>query len=89
MLANVGLAAVNVALALLLGAVYLRNHREIRSPFTLGLVIFAVFLVVHNGVQVYDFFTMMGMGMPNEWVLLLENVLQAGALVALLAATWR
>lgn len=89
MLACVGLAGINTFLALLLGGVYVRNHAEIKSPFTMGLLIFAAFLVVHNGMQVYDFFTMMGTPPSNELLLLAENVLQAGALVALVGATWR
>lgn len=89
MLANVALAGLNTVLALALGAVYVRNHAAIKSPFTLGLLIFAVFLVVHNGVQVYDFFTMMGTPPSNEVLLLAENLLQAAGLVALVSATMR
>ena len=89
MLASVGLAALNTLLALAVGAVYLRNHREIRSPFTLGLVLFALFLVLHNGTQVYHFFTMMSVPWPSEGLVLAENLLQALALGALAVATLR
>lgn len=90
MWANVALAAVAGLLALALGLVYWRNHREIRSPFTLGLLLFAAFLVVHDAVVVYHLLTMMATFTgASETYLLLENALQVGALSALLAATLR
>ena len=83
-------AALNTVLALLLGAVYVKNHAALKSPFTLGLLVFAAFLVLHNGIQVYYFLTMMSSMPPGgDGFLLLENVLQAGALGALLSSTWR
>jgi hypothetical protein len=90
MLAAAGLAVLNTVLAVVLLAVYARNHRELRSPFTLGLVLFALFLLVHNGMDVAH----MAMDMPilvqgNEPVMLAEGLLQAGALGSLLAATLR
>lgn len=90
MLAAVGLAGLNTVLALVLGAVYVRNHAELKSPFTLGLLAFAAFLVLHNGIQVYYYVTMMDAMPPGgEGFVLVENVLQAGALGALLSATLR
>lgn len=88
-LVDVALAGANVVLALVLGSVYWRNHREIKSPFTLGLLLFAVFLVVHNALTVYRYATMMGMGLIGTPSSLLEGLLQAAAVVALLVATWR
>ena len=89
-LATVVLAGVNCALALVLAWVYWRNHREMKSPFTLGLLVFAAFLLVHNAVQVYHYFTMMG---PTEAAgdvfLLVETVLQTIASGALVMATMR
>jgi hypothetical protein len=90
MLACVGLACLNTVLALFLGSVYVRNHAEVKSPFTLGLLAFAAFLVLHNGTQVWHFVTMMeATPHQGEMFLLAENVLQAGALVALATATYR
>ena len=88
--ANLALDIVNVVVALGLGAVYWRNHREIRSPFTFGLLLFAAFLILHNAVSVYHFVTMMdAMGSNETWLTLGENLLQAGAGIALVAATMR
>lgn len=90
MMASVALAGLNAALALVVGAVYVKNHRAIRSPFTLGLLLFAAFLAVHNGMVVYHFLTMMAAPAPSgEAFLLAESVLQAGALAALVGATLR
>jgi hypothetical protein len=90
MLASVALAALDALLAVVLAAVYVRNHRELRSPFTLGLVLFALFLVLHNAMVVYHFVTMMPQFIAtNELWLLGENALQTAALVALVSATLR
>lgn len=89
MLVAVGLAGVNLLLALVLGAVYLRNHREIRSPFTLGLLLFSAFLVLHNGMIVYTWWTMMETPFSGETFLLVQGALQAAALGTLLASTLR
>ena len=87
---SLALAAINCILALVLGAVYWRNHRDIRSPFTLGLLLFAAFLVVHNALVVYRAFTMMTSTAPaDETSLLVEELLQTGASGALVVATLR
>jgi hypothetical protein len=88
--ASVALAAIDTVLAIVLGVVYMRNHREIRSPFTLGLLLFAVFLVVHNSLQVYHYLTMMPYFVATgEGLLFGENALQTAGIVALVAATLR
>jgi hypothetical protein len=86
--AGVALAGVNVLLALVLATVYWRNHREIRSPFTLGLLIFAAFLMVHNAFIVYEWWTMMMTGF-DPTMLLVDEILQTAAVGALVAATLR
>jgi hypothetical protein len=86
----VALAALNATLALVLGATYVRNHREVRSPFTLGLVLFAAFLLVNNGMTLYHFVTMMpAFQAVDESLVLVEAGLQTAALVALTSATMR
>jgi len=90
MLVNTALAGLNALLALVLGAVYVRNHREIRSPFTLGLLLFALFLVLHDATVVYGYVTMMPiMTALGDGFLLVENLLQTAGLVALVSATLR
>lgn len=89
-LTTVVLAALNCALALVLGWVYWRNHREMRSPFTLGLLLFALFLLVHNALAVYHYFTMMSTEPARgDTFLLVEAVLQTAASGTLVWATMR
>lgn len=90
MWANAALAAVAGLLGLALGAVYWRNHREIKSPFTLGLLLFALFVVVHNALVLWHLVTMMPQfAATGEATLAVEGALQVAALGALLWATMR
>jgi len=50
------LSALNTLLLLALIAVWYRNYRTFESRLTLGLVAFAVTLLVENAVSVYFFF---------------------------------
>lgn len=88
MYANIALALVNAVLALIVGAVYWRNHRQIHSPFTLALLLFAVSFVFHNGLVLYHYTTMMTefYGI-SEVYLFVEGLLQAAGLGALVYAT--
>lgn len=91
MLVNAGLAVVALVLAVVLALVYVRNHREIRSPFTFGLLLFACFLVLQDGMTVSHMGAMM-VETPepvNELFVLGENVLQLAASATLVAATLR
>lgn len=87
---NVGMAIANTALALVLGWTYAQNHREIGSPLTLGLLLFAVFFVLHNGMVAYHYLTMMPkfLAVSEAW-LFVEGLLQLGGLGALVYATMR
>ena len=90
MWANVALGGVTATLGLVLAGVYWRNHRAIKSPFTLGLLLFAAFVVVHNVLLLYHLITMMPQfAATGEATLLLEGALQAASLSALLWATLR
>lgn len=83
------LSTANLALALAVGAIYWRNHRVLRSPFTWVLVLFATLLVVHNAFQVYEFFAMMGYSGVPLALLAVEGALQTATTVALLIAATR
>lgn len=89
-LATVILAGINCVLAVILAWVYVRNHMEMRSPFTLGLLLFAAFLLVHNALAVYHYFTMMSTdAAAGDGYLLVEAGLQTIASGALVYATMR
>lgn len=90
MMVNLSLLALNGLLAVVVGSVYLRNHRELRSPFTLALVLFAAFIVVHSALTFYHSVTMMATYTPRaEAFILAESVLELAALSALAYATLR
>lgn len=46
-------AALNVGLLVLLGSVWWRNYRQHGAQHTLGLLVFAGFLLVENGLWLY------------------------------------
>lgn len=90
MMVDLALLALNGLLAVVVGSVYLRNHRELRSPFTLALVLFAAFIVVHSVLTFYHSITMMADYTARAEVFLLaESILEAAALSALAYATLR
>jgi hypothetical protein len=90
LIAILAFAGLNLLLAVVVGVVYVRNHRELRSPFTRGMALFALFLVVHNALQIYHLATMMESFTPQaEWFLLAEGGLQTVALASLGYAVMR
>lgn len=56
--AATALSGLNVVMLLALAIVWLRNYRTFRSSMTLGLVGFALVLLVENIVALYFFFSM-------------------------------
>ena len=53
-------SVVNIAILLGLLAIYARSFRRIQSSFTIGLVLFALFLLIHNGLGVFSYVFMDG-----------------------------
>jgi hypothetical protein len=88
--AVVVLSCLSGLLALVLGFVYLRNLRQVRSPFTVGLLLFAVFLVVHSAITIWHQATMMATFTAEAQLwLVVEGGLELVALGALVWATMR
>ena len=52
----VGMANLAILIALL--AVYADLYRKTRATFTVGLMVFVVMLMLHNGISVYGYFAM-------------------------------
>ncbi|AFU60121.1 MAG: hypothetical protein QXX64_04395 [Nitrososphaera sp.] len=48
----------NVAILVALLAVYANIYSKTRATFTVGLVVFASMLMLHNGIAVYGYFAM-------------------------------
>lgn len=87
---TLALTALNGALALILAAIYVRNHRQVRSPFTLGLLLFALFLVAHAAATFYNDVTMMATYTDRaEMLHFATSILELAALGALMWATMR
>jgi len=82
------LAALNALLLLALGAVWLRNYRTFGSNLTLGLLAFAVVMLVENGVAVYYFFSMEMLYAGSAGAQQSVLVLRALQFVALLFLTY-
>ncbi len=88
---SIAVAAASAVLLVALLFVYIRNHRQLRSPFTLGLVLFAALFLVQNVGSVYFYYLM------NEWrqgpgIAIPMFVLDAAELIgfaALFYVTWR
>ncbi len=89
MAASTWLTVVNVLLIVSLLYVYLRNMKQVRSGFTLGLVIFAGLFLAQYLVSLYYFFTMMPFFVPEvEPFVLALTVLQLIGLSVLNWITW-
>jgi hypothetical protein len=88
-------AALNVVLLALLGSVWLRNYRQHGAQHTLGLLVFAGFLLVENALWLYfyllhpafrDWFAVTGTDVQIGMTLLCG--LELVALLVLARITW-
>jgi len=53
-------SGLNIAILLGLLVIYARSFHRIKSGFTVGLVLFALFLIIHNGLGVFSYIFMDG-----------------------------
>lgn len=88
---NILVALVTLGLLVGLVAVYLRNLRDLRSPFTLGLVIFGGLFLVQALMSIFVYLSMGEQGMgPNVAVPMLAlNVAGLVGVTTLFFITWR
>jgi hypothetical protein len=88
MIVATGLAALNVTLLLVLTGVWVRNYRTFGSELTLGLLAFAVVLLLENLTAVYFFLSteMLYAKLPEVQTAVLT--LRALQFVALAFLTW-
>ncbi len=88
---NMVVAAINAAVLVALLFVYAHNHKEIRSPFTLGLVFFAALLLVQNLGSIYFDYTMglLGEGSRVAIPMLALDSAELVGFAALFFVTWR
>ncbi len=92
------MAFANIAMTLVLLAIYAGTYRKVRSSFTLGLVLFGSFFVVLN-LAILFFWVFLFLNFESATLgtfvdqasvyMLLVNVGEALALVNLLRVTWK
>lgn len=86
--AGIVLSGVNVVLLLALSVVWLRNYRTFRTPLLLGLVAFAVVLLIENAAAIYYFFSMKMLFAADPTVQTVVAVLRGLQFVALAFLTY-
>ena len=93
---GLGLAVANICMILILLSIYWKNYRKWKSQYTVGLLVFGIFLLLQNILS-------LGFGTPtpppphggpppvnpHEFPLLLINDSQLIALAALLKISWK
>jgi hypothetical protein len=82
------LAGVNLACLLVLTAVWVRNYRRFRTTLVLGLLAFAVAMLVENALALYFFVTMQSLYSGDPHVQQAVLVLRALQLVAVGTLTY-
>lgn len=79
----------NLALLIFLLSVYLPNYKTLKTGFGLGLILFALFLLLENAMSLYGYFSMhdayAGAMQQESWV----NIAQTAALLILAYVTWK
>ena len=88
---NILFAAISSALLAVLLFVYLRNARQIRSKFAIGLVVFAALFLIQNVAGMWIYMSMnedprLGAGVALPMLVL--NAMETGALGTLVAISW-
>jgi hypothetical protein len=87
---SMGAAAISSAFLVALLAVYVKNHRQLRAPFTFGLVFFASLLLIQNLGSIYFDYMMSQAGIGSGIAIpmaILEFVELVG-FAALFVVTW-
>ncbi|WP_247729770.1 hypothetical protein [Halovivax limisalsi] len=84
-----GFAALSALLLLVLASIWIRNYRTFRTPMILGLVVFAVVLLLENATAIYFFFSSMKMLYVNDPAVLTSVAILRGLqFLALCFLTW-
>lgn len=80
--------AVNIILLFLLLLVYISSYRKLKSSFSLGLVFFALLLIIQNALFIFFLLSKEGFHGPGMGVPVLSiNLIQLSALIVLLKIT--
>ena len=93
--ASAAVAFLNIAMTIVLLSVYVQNYRHIKSPFTLGLLLFGVLFVATNfaivGLWLFLFNSPVAAGVANQAFayMFVLNLGEALAIANLLRVTWK
>lgn len=84
-------ASASATLLVALLYVYVKNHQQLRAPFTSGLVFFALLLLIQNLGSIYFDFMMSqtGAGSGIALPMLVLDVVELVGFAALFVVTWR
>lgn len=87
---NIAVGGVVVTLLSILAVIYGRNLRRVKSPFALGLLLFALLFIVENLVAIMSYFTLWGSGYGAEVALpmLFLNLAEVTAFTILAIISW-
>lgn len=88
---DLALAGGSIAVLLALLYVYGSSYRQLRSPFALGLVLFAALFIVENLASIFFYVSMADAGEGSNVALpiLVLGVAELVAFTALFVVTWR
>ena len=88
---SMGVAAASSLLLVALLSVYVRNHRQLRAPFTFGLVFFALLLLAQNVGSIYFDFMMSssGVGSGIAIPMLILDLVELVGFGVLFVVTWQ
>ncbi len=82
------IGAINIILLFLLLLVYISSYRKLKSSFSLGLVFFALLLIMQNAIFIFFLLTREGFQGPGMGLPVLSiNLVQLSALIVLLKIT--
>ena len=85
MVGSVAVGVLNAVLALALIGVYGAVYAKTKAPFTLALLVFGLAFLLHNGLVIYSYLSMMPLLPPEMNPFLLGiGALEAGGLGAVL-----
>jgi hypothetical protein len=90
-----GLAVANICIILILLSIYWNNYTKWKSQYTIGLLVFGIFLLLQNILSVYYSAPPPGpphgpvMESPHQIPLMLINSSQLIALATLLKISWK
>ncbi|MFB6148589.1 MAG: hypothetical protein ABEJ48_02890 [Halobacteriales archaeon] len=82
------LAGANILLLGALTIVWLRNYQTFRSSLVLGLVVFAVVMLIENATAIFFFFSMKMLYSGDPTVQTAVAILRGLQFVALVFLTW-